>query len=95
MAIKLILFCLTYILIGAFVIYMFNKQCTDKFWAIDINDLFDFGTALAFWPVIIIYALFRLLAKIVALFGKAAIIIFTTVEYLIKALLGGNDGTNN
>lgn len=89
MAIKLIMICLTYILIGSFVIYMFNRQCTDKFFAIDINDLFDFGTALAFWPAIMIYALFRFLAKIIVLFGKAAIIIFTTIEYLIKVLLGG------
>lgn len=95
MAIKLILICLTYILIGAFVIYMVNRSCTDEFYVIDINDLFDFGTALALWPVIILYALLRLLAQIVGLFGKAAIIIFTTIEYLIKALLGGNDGTNN
>ena len=89
MAIKLILICLTYILIGAFVIYMFNRQCTDKFFAIDINDLVDFGTALALWPVILLCVLLRLLAKIVAFFGKAAIIIFTTIEYLIKAFLGG------
>lgn len=95
MAIKLILICLTYILIGAFVIYMFNRHCTDEFFAIDINDLFDFGTALALWPVILFFALLRLLVKIVSLFGKGAIIIFTTIEYLIKAFLRGNDGTNN
>lgn len=95
MAIKLIMICLAYILIGAFVIYMFNKHCTDKFFAIDINDLVDFGTALALWPIIVFVALLRLFVKIVTLFAKAAIIIFTAIEYLIKAVSGGNDETNN